>query len=167
MSSGRAKLITVLYGNCVSNWRRKEFLIKNVNHIIHLVPHCCIVLLLLLSCIRLFATPWTAACQASLSFTISRSLFELMSIESMMPSNHLVLCCPLLLPSVFPISSVFPNDLALPISIGASASASVLPMNIQGWYPLGLTGLSPCCTMISKESSPAPQFKSINCLDLW
>ena len=68
-------------------------------------------------------------------------LLKLMSIESVMPSNHLVLCCPLLLPSVFPISSVFPNDLALPISIGASASASVLSMNIEGWFLLGLTGL--------------------------
>ena len=50
-----------------------------------------------LSCVRLFATPWTAACQASLSITISWSLFKLMSIESVMPSNHLILCCPLLL----------------------------------------------------------------------
>ena len=55
-----------------------------------------------LSCIRLFVTPWTAAHQASLSFAISWSLLKLMSIESMMPSNHLILCCPLLLlPSIF------------------------------------------------------------------
>ena len=60
-------------------------------------------------------TPWTAACQASLSFTISRSLLKLMSIESVMPSNHLILCCPLLLPSIFPSISikVFSNELAL------------------------------------------------------
>ena len=57
----------------------------------------------LLSHVLLFATPWTAACQASLSITNSRSLFKLMSIESVMPSNHLILCCPLLLlPSIFP-----------------------------------------------------------------
>ena len=67
----------------------------------------------LLSCVRLFVTPWTAACQASLSFTISRSLFKFMSIELVMPSNHLILCCPLLfLPSVFPSIRVFPNELA-------------------------------------------------------
>ena len=57
----------------------------------------------LLSCVRLFATPWTAACQASLSITNSQSLLKLMSIESMMPSNHLIFCHPLLLlPSIFP-----------------------------------------------------------------
>ena len=57
----------------------------------------------LLSLILLFSTPWTAACQASLSFTISQSLVKLMSIELVMPSNHLILCCPLLLlPSIFP-----------------------------------------------------------------
>ena len=66
-----------------------------------------------LSCIRLFATPWTAAGQASLSFTISQSLFKLMSIESEMPSNYLILCCPLLfLPSIFPSIRVFSNELA-------------------------------------------------------
>ena len=54
-----------------------------------------------LSCIWLFVTPWTAACQGFLSFTISWSLLRLMSNESMMPSNHLILCCPLLLPSIF------------------------------------------------------------------
>ena len=61
-------------------------------------------------------TPWTAACQASLSLTISQSLLKLMSIESVMPSNHLILCCPLLLlPSIFPSSRVFSNELALRI----------------------------------------------------
>ena len=68
----------------------------------------------LLSRIGLFATPWTAACQASLSFTISRSLLTLMSIESVMPSNHLILCRPLLLmPSIFPSFRVFSNEWAL------------------------------------------------------
>ena len=65
----------------------------------------------LLSLVRLFATPWTAACQASLSVTISQSLLKLMSIESMMPSNHLILCHPLLLPpSIFPSIRVFSNE---------------------------------------------------------
>ena len=62
--------------------------------------------------VRLFATPWTAACQASLSFTISRCLLKRMSIESVMPSNHLILCRPLLLlPSIFPSIKVFSNEL--------------------------------------------------------
>ena len=69
-----------------------------------------------LSRVQLFTTPWTAACQASLSFTISWSLLKLISIDSVMPSNHLVLCCPLLfLPSIFPSISVFSNELALRI----------------------------------------------------
>ena len=63
--------------------------------------------------ILLFATPWTAACQASLSTTISRSLLKLISIESVMPSNHLILCCPLLLPSVFPSIRIFSNESTL------------------------------------------------------
>ena len=67
----------------------------------------------LLSCVGLFVTPWTAAHHASLSFTISRSLLKLMSIESVMPSNHLLLCRPLLLPSVFPSIRVFSNELTL------------------------------------------------------
>ena len=91
-------------------------------------------------------SPWTAAHQVSLSFTLSWSLIKLMSIESVMPSNHLILCRPiLLLPSIFSSIRVFSNDLAFctrrPKSIGASASASVLPMNSQSWFRLGLTVL--------------------------
>ena len=68
------------------------------------------------SCVRLFATPWTAACQASLSITNSQSPPKPMSIESVMPSNHLILCRPLLLlPSIFPSIRVFSNELALRI----------------------------------------------------
>ena len=63
-----------------------------------------------LSCVQLFATPWTAACQASLSITSSRSLLKFMCIESVMPSNHLILCCHLLLPSVFPSMRVFSSE---------------------------------------------------------
>ena len=99
----------------------------------------------LLNPVWLFATLWTAASQASLSITNSQSLLKLMSIESVMLSNHLTLCFPLLLlPSIFPSIRIFSNELLFTSggqSIGASASASVLPMNIQGWFHLGLTGL--------------------------
>ena len=85
--------------------------------------------------VRLLVTSWTAAHQASLSFTISWSLLKLMSIESVMTSNHLMLCCPLLLlPSIFPSIRVFSNESALQLfalggqSIGALASALILPM---------------------------------------
>ena len=66
-----------------------------------------------LSCVQLFATQWTAACQASLSFTISQSLLKLTSIELVIPSNHLILCHPLLLPSIFPSIRVFSSESAL------------------------------------------------------
>ena len=75
-----------------------------------------VVVVQLLSCVQLLATPWTAACQASLSFTISQNLLKLTSIESVMPSNHLILCRPLLLlPSTFPSIRVFSNESALHI----------------------------------------------------
>ena len=95
----------------------------------------------LLSCVQLFATPWTAVLQASLSITNSWSLLKLTSIALVMPSNHLILCCPLLFPpSIFLSIRVSYNESVLCIrwpKTGASASASVLPMNIQGWFPLG------------------------------
>ena len=96
----------------------------------------------LLSCVWLFATPWTATCQASLYFTISRSLLKIMSIELVMSCSHRVLCHPLLLlPSFFPPASrSFLMSGLLTSggqSTGASTSVSVLPMNIQDWFPLG------------------------------
>ena len=92
-------------------------------------------------CVRLFATSWTAACQASLSITSSWSLLKLMSIESVMPSSHLILCRPLLLlPSTFPSIRVFSNEFFTSGSQSIGASASVLPMNIQDWFHLGWTG---------------------------
>ena len=98
-----------------------------------------------LSRVWLFETPWNAARQASLSITNSWNLLKLMSIESVMPSNHLILCYPLLLlPSVFPSNRVFSNKSVLCKgcqSIGVSVSASVFPMNIQDWFALGFTGL--------------------------
>ena len=96
----------------------------------------------LLSYVQLFATSWTAACQASLSITNSQSLLKVISIASVMPSNRLILCLPLLLLlSIFPSIRVFPMSQFF-VSGGQSirASASVLPMNFQDWFPLGLTG---------------------------
>ena len=84
----------------------------------------------LLSHVRLFVTPWTAARQASLSFTISESLLKLMCIESVMPSNHLILCCPLLLPpSIFPSIRVFSSESALHIWCPKFWSFSISPSN--------------------------------------
>ena len=103
-------------------------------------------MLLLFNCSAMFNSYdlWTTACQPSLSFTVFWSLLKLMSIELVMPSNHLILCYPLLLlPSIFPSIQVFSNEFTLSSggqSIGASASTSVLPMNIQDWFPSGWTG---------------------------
>ena len=97
-----------------------------------------------LSCVWLFVTPWTVACQASLSITNSRSLLKLMFIESVMLPNHLILYWPLLLPlSVLPSIRVFSYESVLCIrwpNIGVSVSSSILPINIQDWFPLGWTG---------------------------
>ena len=86
-----------------------------------------------LSCVWLLATPWTVACQASLSFTLSQSLLKLVSIESVMSSNHLILCHPLLLlPSIFPSIKVFSNELVLHISWSKhwSFSFGIRPSNV-------------------------------------
>ena len=115
--------------------------------------------------VQIFVNPWSTVLQASLSITNSRSLLKLMSIESVMPSNHLILCCSLLLlPSIFPRIRVFSNESWHPASsvgrvwdsksqgkmsqffasggqsIGVSASTSVPPMNTQDWSPLRWTG---------------------------
>ena len=93
-----------------------------------------------LSHVQHFVTPWTTAHKASLSITYSQSLPKLMSTELVIPSNHLILRhFLLLLPSIFHSIRVFTTSGSQ--SIGASASASVLPVNIQGRFPLGLTGL--------------------------
>ena len=114
--------------------------------------------------VRLFAIPWTAAHQTSLSITNSQSLLRLMSIESVMPSNHLILCCPLLLlPSIFPSIRVFSNESALCIgwpkcrsfsfSISSSNEYSGLISRWTGWISLQ--------SRDSQETSPTPQLKSI------
>ena len=97
-----------------------------------------------LSHVQLFVTPWTAAHQASLSITNSQRLLKLISIESVMPSNHLIFCRLLLLPlQLFPASGSFQMSQLFASggqSIRVSASASILPMNIRDWFPLGWTG---------------------------
>ena len=119
-----------------------------------------------LSSVWLFVTPWTVACQASLSFSISWTLLKLMSFESGMPSNHLILCHPLLLPSVFPNIRVFSNESTLRIRwpMYWSFSFSISPSNEYAglisfridWFDL----LAMQGTL--QESSPASQFKSIS-----
>ena len=94
------------------------------------------------SCVQLFATPWTTACQASLSITNSQSLLKLMPIESVMPSNHLILCCPLLLqPSIFPSIRVFSNESVLCTSWPEywNFSFSISPSNVYSGYPKDTT----------------------------
>ena len=107
--------------------------------------YVCTYIVQLLSLVWFFVVPWTAARQASLSFTVFLSLLTLMFIESVMPSNHFILCRRLLLLlSVFPASGSFPVSQLFASggqSIGISALASALPMNIHNWFPLGWTGL--------------------------
>ena len=111
-----------------------------------------------LSCIWLFVTPWTVALQAFLSFTISQSLLKLMSIESVMPSNHLILGSPLL-PSIFPSSRVFSNESVLRIrwpkywsfSISPSSEYSGLISFRIDWFDLPAV-----------QRTLTPRFKSIN-----
>ena len=130
----------------------------------------CVVVAQSLSCVQLFATPWTAAHQASLSFTISQSLLKLMSIELMMPSNHLILCCPLLLlPSIFPSIRVFPNESTLFIRWPKywSYSFSISPSKeYSGLISLWIDQFDLLAVQGILESSPAPQFENINSLEL-
>ena len=115
----------------------------------------------------LFVTLWTAACQASLSFTISQSLLKLMSIELVVSSNHFILCCPLLfLSSIFPSIRFFSNESPLgirwPKYWGFSFSI-ILPMNIQDWFPLGWAGLisfqsKALSRVLSNTTAPKHQF---------
>ena len=119
-----------------------------------------------LSCVRLFVTPWTAALQASLTFTISGSLLKLMSVESVMPSNHLILYHPLLLlPSIFPSIRVFSNELALHIRWPKywSFSFSISPSNeYSGLIPIKTDWFDLLAVQWTQESLPTPQLKSIN-----
>ena len=90
---------------------------------------CANVVVQSLNCVQLFATPWTAAHQAPLSFTVSQNSLKFLSIELMMPSNHLILCRPLLLPSIFPSIRVFSNESAICIRWPEDWSFSISPSN--------------------------------------
>ena len=119
-----------------------------------------------LSRVRLFETSWTAACQASLSFTKSQSLLKLMSIESVMSSNNLILCHPLLLlSSIFPSIRVFSNESVLWIRWSKywSFSFSISPSNeYSGLISFRMDWLDLLAVQGTREFSPIPQFKSIN-----
>ena len=133
------KFLCLFDGTDYASWKHEH--LSNFVVVVHSLSH-----------VQLFATPWTTACQAPLSFTISQRLSDSCPLV-VMPSNHLILYHPLLLPSIFPSIRVFPVSQLFASSgqsIGALASASVLPMNIQGWFPLGLTGL---ICLLSKELS--------------
>ena len=113
-----------------------------------MVSHCCFDFSSVQSLrhVQLFATPWTTACQASLSITNCQSLPILMSIESVMPSNHLILCRPLLPPSIFPSIRVFSSESVLRIRWPKywNFSVSISPSSEhQDWFPLGWTGWVP------------------------
>ena len=124
-----------------------EWILRNASESIYTIPISSVQFSSFQSLSRVwpFAIPWIPAHHAFLSITNYWSLLKLMSIELVMQANHLILCCPLfLLPSFFPSIRVFSNELVLcirwPKCYGDSASASVLPMNIQDWFPLGWTG---------------------------
>ena len=113
----------------------------------------------------LFATPWAAACQASLSITNSSSLLKLMSIESVMPSNYLILCHPLLLPSIFPSIRVFSNESVLHIRWPKywSFSFNISSSNeYSGLISFRMDWLDLLAVLGTQECSPTPQFKNIN-----
>ena len=117
-----------------------------------------------LSPVWLFVTPWIPAHQAYLSITISRSSLKLASTESVMPFSHLILCCPLfLLPPIPPSIRALSNESTLHMRwTKYSALASFLPKKSQGWSPSEWTGWISWQSKDSQESSPTPQFKSIN-----
>ena len=124
----------------------------------------------LFSCIQLFTIPWTVACQASMSITDAQSLLKLISIKSMMPSIHLILCHPLFLsPSIFPSIRVFSNESVPCIRWPKywSFSFSISPSNeYSGLISFRMGWLGLLVVQGTVESSPTPQFKSINSLAL-
>ena len=156
----------LLFFVCVSTWDffwRLGLVVKIVGKIWSSpVPLCS------LSHVWLFATPWTAVCQASLSITNSWSLLKLMSIESMIPSNHLILCCPLLLlPSIFPSIRVFSSGSVLRIRWPKywSFSFSISPFNeYSGLISFKIDWLDLLVVQGTLKSSPTPQLKKTSIL---
>ena len=139
------------------------------SHYIELYQQLKIVSSVQFSHVLLFVTLWTAARQASLFITNSRSLLKLMSIESMMPSNHLILCHTLLLPSIFPSIRVFSNESVLHIKWPKywSFSFSISPSNeYSGLIFFRMDWLDLLAVQGTLKSPPTPQFKSINSLVL-
>ena len=128
----------------------------------------CLLAVQSLNHVQLFAIPWNAANQVSPSFLNSQSLLKLVSIDSVMPSNHLILCRPLLLlPSIFPSIGVFSSVSVLHIRWPKYWSFSTSSSNeYSGLISLGLTGLISLQSKGHSESSLAPQFESINSLVL-
>ena len=147
-----------------SQIRKEEMMVGN-HHLYTETPLVQFSSVQLLSHVQLFATPWIAARQASLSITISWSSLRLTSIESVMPSSHLILGCPLLLlPSIPPSIRVFSNESTLLMRWPEywSFSFSIISSKeIPGLISFWMVG-SPCSPRNSQESSPIPQFKSIN-----
>ena len=119
-----------------------------------------------LSCVLLFVTSWISACQSSLSLTNSWSLLKLMHIKSVMPSNHLIFCFPLLLPPIFPNIRVFSKESVLCSGWPKywSISFSISPSNEYSRLIFFKIDWSDLLEEISQESFPTPQFKSINSL---
>ena len=119
-------IVTIFLNSKYMHWKKWKVKVKSLSHV------------------WLFTTPWLTACQASLSIINSQSSLKLMSIESVMPSSHLILCRPLLLlPPIPPASGSFPMSQLFTWgsqSTGVSASASFLPKNTQDWSPLKWTG---------------------------
>ena len=141
---------------------------KNNAYIIYLINkhNLKIIVVQLLNCVQLSVNPWPAACQASLFFTVSCSLLKLMSIELVMPSNHLILCHPLLfLPSIFTSIRVFSNESAIRIRWPKdwSFSFSISPSNEhEGLISFRMDWLDLLAVQGTLESSPTPHFRSIN-----
>ena len=146
-------------------WGKWIFTCTRIKLNSYLTPYTFVVVVQSFSHVWLFATLWTVACQASLSFTISRSMLKLMSIESVIPSNHLILCHPLLhLPSIFPRIRVFSNESAFPIrwpkywgfrfSISPSSEYSVLISFRIDWFDL-LAVQGPLKSLLQHHSSKA------------
>ena len=145
MASGTHLLSLVIFSTCRSESKAQGVIVTRLLFNFTVVS-------------RLFATPWTAPCQASLSFIVSWSLIKFMSIESVMPSHHLILCCPLLLLlSISPSTKVFASESALRIRWPKDWSFSY----IQGWFPL-IDWFDLLAVQGTRKSFPAPQFESIN-----